>query len=295
MQTVLVLLSLAVSQALGACNPSSGSNLYTGLYIATSIKGVKELIMKDGVSSNEADEMLSYMAFRITEENGVYTTKDIFGTGYERTVNFSLGEEFQNVGSQFEVEGTSIFTETSPGKWTFVHSDVNGHGKVWKAAFTENDLVWTLNDGEAVIHYRRVADPTGEWKVAAVEGEELLRNFGMDEATIQKLMAERYSITINHVGSGLWEWESFSKVMPSPKLTFRFDEEFEVDFGAVKVKEVCTQNKDGMTCVADMSGVLTTYHLNFFQSFMIQIGRWPVARPGRPPSLSSSNDVYNSL
>ena len=32
---------------------------------------------------------------------------------------------------------------------------------------------------------RRVADPTGEWKVAAVEGEELLRNFGMDEATIQ--------------------------------------------------------------------------------------------------------------
>lgn len=228
--------------------------------------------MKDGVSSNEADEMLSYMAFRITEENGVYTTKDIFGTGYERTVNFSLGEEFENVGSQFEVEGTSIFTETSPGKWTFVHSDVNGHGKVWKAVFTENDLVWTLNDGEAVIHYRRVADPTGEWKVAAVEGEELLRNFGMDEATIQKLMAERYSITINHVGSGLWEWESFSKVMPSPKLTFRFDEEFEVDFGAVKVKEVCTQNKDGMTCVADMGGVLTTYHLNFFQSFMIQTG-----------------------
>ena len=31
---------------------------------------------------------------------------------------------------------------------------MNGHGKVWKAVFTENDLVWTLNDGEAVIHYR---------------------------------------------------------------------------------------------------------------------------------------------
>ena len=29
-------------------------------------QGVKELIMKDGVSSNEADEMLSYMAFRLT-------------------------------------------------------------------------------------------------------------------------------------------------------------------------------------------------------------------------------------
>jgi len=233
---------------------------------------VKELLEKKGTPSDVAEEMVSFMSFRITEENGVLTTLDSFGNGFERSISFSLGQEFENEGSEFTKAGTSLITETSPGKWTYVQTDVDGKTEVWTGEFTEDSMVWRSPKDQVEITYSRYGDPTGTWKAVYLDSTEMLRFYGMDDALIQKIESESYTMDVQHVGKGVWEWESHSKAMPQPKMAFKFGEEFEIDWQGMAIKETCLHTKTGMSCDALMGGVKSSYNLSFGQTFLVQTG-----------------------
>merc|ERR1712179_775574 len=106
--------------------------------------------------------------------------------------------------------GTGLITETSPGKWTYVQTDVDGKTEVWTGEFTEDSMVWRSPKDQVEITYSRYGDPTGTWKAVYLDSTEMLRFYGMDDALIQKIESESHTMDVQHVGKGVWEWESHS-------------------------------------------------------------------------------------
>ena len=101
-----------------------------GFYVMDSHVDVDKWFMTDfNASATEAKKMASYLAVRITENNGVYSMTDYLGDGTEKTAMFQLGVEAEDKFELTGLKGTSLYTSDKPGQLTWVFKEANT-GKV---------------------------------------------------------------------------------------------------------------------------------------------------------------------
>jgi len=247
----------------------------TGFWVLESHENGDKMIAEDAnISSAAAAELCSNLAMRVTENNGFYTMTDWMGNGASKTMTFKIGEEFEIKDADLGLNGTEIVTKNGPGCYSMVYKDSTGKTSAWEAKVTEGHCVWKvtkpLNTTCATFTYRRMADITGNWKeVAAFNNEAAMLEFGMPEAQVKTIAAERPTHSVKYVGKGMFCWSSNSKAMPIPPITWKSGEEFSYKIQEWDMHEVIVHTKDGMFGSTQVGGKTSIFDCKVGKNFMI--------------------------
>jgi len=92
-----------------------------------------------------------------------------------------------------------------------------------------------------------MADITGNWKeVTAFNNEIAMLEFGMPEAQVKTIAAEKPTHSIKYNGMGGFCWSSDSKAMPIPPITWKSGEEFSYSTHYMEVRGGVFLQNSGM-------------------------------------------------
>jgi len=247
----------------------------TGFWVLESHENGDKMIAEDAkISVSAAAELCSNLATRITENNGYYTMTDWMGNGASKTITFKLGEEFEINDASLGMNGTEIGTKTGPGSYSLAYKDSSGKTSVWEATVTEDQMIWKvtkpLNTTCSTFTYRRMADITGNWKeVTAFNNEIAMLEFGMPEAQVKTIAAEKPTHSIKYNGMGGFCWSSDSKAMPIPPITWKSGEEFSYKIQEWEMHEVIVHTKTGIFGSTQIGGKTSLFDCKVGKNFMI--------------------------
>merc|ERR1719233_637964 len=247
----------------------------TGFWVLESHENGDKMIAEDAnISAAAAAELCTNLAMRVTEDNGIYTMTDWMGNGSSKTMAFKIGEEFEIKDADLGMNGTEIGTKTGPGSYSLAYKDSSGKTSVWEATVTEDQMIWKvtkpLNTTCATFTYRRMADITGNWKeVAAFNNEAAMLEFGMPEAQVKTIAAERPTHSVKYVGKGMFCWSSNSRAMPIEPITWKSGEEFSYKIGEWVMNEVIVHTKTGIFGSTQIGGKTSLFDCKVGKNFMI--------------------------
>jgi len=248
----------------------------TGFYVLESHENGDKMMAEDAnLPVSKMVDVLKNLAMRVTENNGYFSMTDYMGNGASKTITFKLGEEFEVDDQTFQMKGTEIVTKNGPGSYSMVYKDSkSGKTSVWDATLTDDLFTFKvtkpLNTTCATFTYRRLADITGTIKlVATSNGEAALREYGMPESMIQSIAAERPYHCVKYTGNGMYCWESGSKTMPIPPVSFKSGEEFSYKMQDIVINEVLCITKDGFVGSSMAAGKKTVINAKVGKNFVV--------------------------
>lgn len=250
----------------------------TGFWILESGQGLEEQMMADipGLTKDSVKQILSYVALRVTEKDGLYTMTDSFGNGAERTITYRIGEEYEEPAGDFSPGSTNLLTQTGPGQLKLVSKLKNGKTQVWNMSGTKSMVTWTRENPTSgkptFATYRRYGDVCGSWKLISYDNIEVFLKAmrGMTQQMMKDIMAERPTMTMTPKGKGVWEASSDAKAMPFPTILMRFGEEFSFEIGGQQMSEIIHLTQNGMTAVAKSGEITMSYKMVIGKAFMSQ-------------------------
>jgi len=222
-----------------------------GFFVMESHDNLDKILMEDaGMSVSEANGVLSSVAIRITESNGVYTMIEYMGESTSKTTHFKFGEEFEFENAILGMKGTTLITKNGPGHVTNVFKDHKSDKmSVWDGYFTDDQLIFKvtkpLNTQKGSITYRRYADIFGRWKMVASDNlMPGMKSLGYSDDMIQVIMAERTTSSAEYIGNGRIKTNAGSSLMPDDMI-FKSGEEFSFSVGGFTVHQVFTLTRTG--------------------------------------------------
>jgi len=246
-----------------------------GFYILESQENAVQMFEKDtGLSKETVEEMLSYLAFRLSEDNGVYTLTDFMGNGGEKCIVFKNGQEIDIVDKELNYNGTQIVTINAPNEIVICFKEKDStKSAVWKGVVSDDQFVWTVEKGlngvACSLTYRRYGDFGGKWRMLTSSNyDNMLRQMGVPEDMIKDALNERATSTMTHKAKGVWEFKSDSKVMKMEDMVFKFGEEWTYSCGGKVITEIAHLTKDGYTGCYKMGDKTATYKGKFGKQFM---------------------------
>lgn len=231
-----------------------------GFFVMESHVNMDKMMMEDtGMSASAVNGVLSSVALRITECNGVYTMTDYMGDSISKTTHFKMGEEFDFEDAIIGMKGTTLVTQNGPGSITNVFKDAKtGKTSIWEGHFNEDQLIFKvtkpLNTQKGSINYRRFADVFGQAKMVAMDNVmAVMKSLSMPENMIATVMAERPTSSHEYIGNGRIKTNTGSALMPDD-IIWKSGEEFSFNVGEFTVHQVCTLTKNGMIASIKMGG-----------------------------------------
>jgi len=247
----------------------------TGFYIMESSEGLEKMMKTEfpKLSTDQVEEICSYLAVRVTEKDGVYTMTDYFGNGWERGVTYRMDEEFEEPASEFSPGSSSLVTQVGPGHLRMIIKVKGGNVQVWNGILTQSTMTWSM-EGGCTISYRRYPDVFGVWReVSGINKRAPYAAIGVPEDKIKEIVEEMRDVTLTFKGKGIWEYKDNGKVLPIPTLLFRAGEEFAVDMGGFKFTNLFVQTQDGFHASSRHGDALVmTYDCVVGDTFMIHTG-----------------------
>jgi len=246
----------------------------TGFYVLESHENGDKMMAEDAnLPVSQMADLLKNMALRITENNGYFTMTDFMGNGLTQSFTYKLGEEVFIDGKM--TKGTQTVTKTGPGSYSEVYKE-QGSGKsmVREGTLTDDQfiikVIKPMNTTCATFTYRRLADITGTIKLIAVNNVEAgLREYGMPDSMIKSIAAERPIHTVKYTGNGMYCWESGSKALPLPPVSFKSGEEFSYKMGDHVINEVLCLTKDGFVGSSVAGGKKTVINTKVGKNFVV--------------------------
>lgn len=246
-----------------------------GYYVLESHENADKMFEVDsGLSKPVVDEMLSFLAFRVTENNGVYTMTDYMGNGSEKNTVYELGKEFENEDAELGYSGTNLVTAVSPSEILFTYKDKkSGKTAVWRGVAGEKKFVWTvekpLNGVACKMVYRRCGDIFGTWRtLCSTNYDTLLRGMGMDAKTATDAANEKCTTKVTPKPKGYWEVCTDSKIFKMDPTLYKSGEEQTVVCGEYTFSDVATQTQDGLIGAYKMGDKVVTYTIVVGNQFM---------------------------
>jgi len=248
----------------------------TGFYVLESHENGDKMMAEDAnLPVSKMVDLLKNLAMRVTENNGYYTMTDLFNNGATKTITFKLGEEFEDDQPNLQLKGTQLVTKNGPGSYTMTFKDhKSGKTSVMEGTLTDDHYIIKVTKPMNTIHatftYRRVADITGTIKLIAVNNVEAgLREYGMPDSMIKSIAAERPIHTVKYTGNGMYCWESGSKALPLPPVSFKSGEEFSYKMGDHVINEVLCLTKDGFVGSSVAGGKKTIINTKVGKNFVV--------------------------
>lgn len=244
-----------------------------GTFLLEDNKSLVDFFVNQGGDRARTEASLSYVTFRMTEQDGRIVSEEWFGSECV-TQTYSLGEEFPMVNSFSSGEEVGVVTSDFPGSYRLVGRNM-GSGVVttWDWVVGRDAITGTgrADNHTATFTYKRVPDIQGKYKLVAQQGVEAqLTALGLskeEKAKIAPIYLPVYS-EIKQMGDGVWKYIAEGDY---PEVEFNFHEEYSYTWLGDTYTEVAsyTPNMRGIMMVSRKGDKTAVSEMTYTKNFMV--------------------------